>query len=254
MVNIWKCAIFSAVIAATALAQVPPQERRAALAGGNPNGPGKCTIEIVADVTAEVEIRGDVAILRTLAGAPAQWRRFQCNVPVPANPIGFRFEGIDGRGRQQMRQAAGAGRSAVIRIDDPRPGNEGYTFDIMWNGAAGGPPPPPSGPPPNFGRGDRDGRDRDFGRPGPYRTDEAIRACQDAVIDQATARLRPRDARDIMMRNARVDDGPGRNDWIVGTFDIRRGRDFDSYRFSCSVDFAARRIRSADFNPIRDRR
>src|SRR5262249_13953594 len=157
------------------------------------------------DITAEVEIRGEVAILRTLAGGPAQWRRFQCNVPLPANPIGFRFEGIDGRGSQNMMQAAGAGRPAVIRIDDPRPGTEGYTFDIMWNGNAGGPPPPP--PPPAYGRGDRDNRGRDFGRPGPYQADEAIRACQDAVIDQARTRLRVRDTRDIMMRNTRVDDG-----------------------------------------------
>src|SRR3974390_3347847 len=109
MVQIWKCAVVSALVGAAALAQAPPQERRAALAGGNPNGPGKCTIEIVVDLSAEVEIRGDVAILRTTGGYPAQWRRFQCNVPLPANPISFRFEGIDGRGSQQMMQAAGAG-------------------------------------------------------------------------------------------------------------------------------------------------
>ena len=240
MVHIWKCAAISAVLAATAFAQLPPQERRAALGGGRPDGPGKCTIEIVVDTAAEVEIRGDAATLRTLAGAPAQWRRFQCNVPLPANPIRFRFEGIDGRGRQQLQQPAGAGRPAVIRIDDPRPGNEGYTFDIIWDGAAGGPPPV---------FGDRDRRDRIP----PFQAADAIRACEDAIIDQALSRLQ---VQAVAIRNTRVDDGPGRNDWIVGTFETRRGRDWDAYRFSCSVDFAGRRLRSADFDRVgpRDRR
>jgi hypothetical protein len=228
----------SILTASAVLAQAPPQERRAALAGGNPNGPGKCTIEIVADLSAEVEIRGDRAILRTTGGYPAQWRRFQCNVPLPENPVNFRFEGIDGRGSQQMRQAAGAGRPAIIRVDDPRPGTEGYTFDIIWNGAAGPPPPPP--PPPG-------GRGRDFGRPGPFQADDAIHACQDAVVDQAARRNQ---LRGFTFRGTRIDDGPGRNDWVIGFFDVRRGRDSEAYRFSCSVDFGGRRVRSVDFDRV----
>jgi hypothetical protein len=247
MVNIWKCVVVSTLAATAALAQAPPQERRAALAGGNPNGPGKCTIEIVADLSAEVEIRGDRAVLRTTGGYQAQWRRFQCNVPLPENPVNFRFEGIDGRGSQQLRQAAGAGRPAIIHIDDTRPGTEGYTFDIIWNGAAGPPPPPIF----NGSGGDRRDGDRRDRVPPPFQADDAIRACQDAVIDQAARRSQ---LQGFTFRGTRIDDGPGRNDWVIGFFDVRRGRDVDTYRFSCSVDFGGRRIRSADFDRVNDHR
>ena len=47
---------------------------------------GKCTVEVVVDGAAEVEIRGDNAVLRNLKGQPPQWRRFECNAPLPANP------------------------------------------------------------------------------------------------------------------------------------------------------------------------
>jgi hypothetical protein len=147
------------------------------------------------------------------------------------------------------------GGPAVIRIDDPQGGSEGYTFDITWNGVA------PTGPPPGFGPDrdrdrDRDGdrppppdRGRDFGRP--FEAREAVRACEQAAIDQATNRFHPQT---VVIRESRVDDGPGRNDWVVGTLEVRRGRDLDAYRFSCSVDFRGRQIRSVDLDPARPRR
>ena len=72
--------------------------RRAEIRGGGGNG--KCTIEVVVDSSAEGEIRGDNAVLRTLAGQPASWRRFVCNEPMPQRPAEFRFSGIDGRSRK----------------------------------------------------------------------------------------------------------------------------------------------------------
>src|SRR5258708_29843029 len=92
-------------IAAASLAVITvslnAQPRRASLRGGG-GDQGKCTIEVVVDGVAEVEIRGDTAELRNLAGQPAQWRRFECNGPMPSNPADFRFAGVDGRGRQQL--------------------------------------------------------------------------------------------------------------------------------------------------------
>ncbi len=76
-------------------------ERRANFTGGG--GPeGKCTIEVVVDGAAEVEIRGDRALLRNVFGQPPQWRRFVCNSPMPPNPANFRFQGVDGRGSQKL--------------------------------------------------------------------------------------------------------------------------------------------------------
>jgi hypothetical protein len=134
-------------------------ERRATMRGGGGDR-GKCTIEVVVDGAAEIEIRGDRAVIRNLAGRPAEWRRFECNSIMPPNPADFRFQGIDGRGRQTLVRDPRGGSPAVVRIDDPQNGSEGYTFDIMW--AAGGFAPAPAPPPPPVERGpDSWRRDRD---------------------------------------------------------------------------------------------
>ena len=113
-------------------------ERSASLrGGGNPNN-GKCTIEVVVDGTVEVEIRGDRAQMRNLTGRPPEWRRFECNGVMPPNPGDFRFQGIDGRGRQSLiRDPRRSQGSAVILIEDRDNGAEGYTFDIMWSAGGG---------------------------------------------------------------------------------------------------------------------
>src|SRR5260370_13359567 len=85
--------------------------------GGNPDR-GKCTIEVVVDGVAEVEVRGDSAILRNISGQPAQWRRFECNGPMPANMRNFRFAGVDGRGRQELLRDPRNGGGAGGRIEN----------------------------------------------------------------------------------------------------------------------------------------
>lgn len=151
------------------------QRRASFLSGGDPNR-GKCTVEVVVDGAAEVEIRGDNAVLRNLSGQPPQWRRFECNGPLPANPVNFRFAGVDGRGRQTLIRDPRNGGVAVIRLEDRDNGSEGYTFDIFWESAGGfarpgqggypgrdqgGYPPQAAPPPPPDRRYDRDDRDRD---------------------------------------------------------------------------------------------
>ncbi|MBV9400493.1 MAG: hypothetical protein JO062_21120 [Bryobacterales bacterium] len=145
--------------ASIALAQRPsrPATIRARITGGG--GDGKCTFEVVVDDVAEVEIRDDRGTLRTISGNPSTWRRLDCNQPLPRNPVNFRFNGIDGRGRQFLVRDPNSNRgTAVIRIEDPRPGAEAYTGDLLWsNFGSGGPRPfpPPGGsaafPPPGVG-------------------------------------------------------------------------------------------------------
>src|SRR6266567_3056744 len=77
-------------------------QRRAVMTGGGNGDRGKCTIEVVVDGAAEVEIRGDNATLRDISGQPPQFRRFQCTSVMPVNPANFRFSGVDGRGRQEL--------------------------------------------------------------------------------------------------------------------------------------------------------
>lgn len=153
-----------ATLASAAALTVSAQslERRADITGGGERDRGKCTIEVVVDGAAEVEIRGDHAVLRNLGGRPPQWRRFVCNAPMSINPAGFRFAGVDGRGRQTLVHMPEGGAPAVVHIEDPPSGSEGYTFDIFWEmrGYTAAPPPPPP-PPPDRRDDERFYRERD---------------------------------------------------------------------------------------------
>ncbi len=247
---------FSFIVGVVALgmaaANAQSVERRAAFAGGGNPIEGKCTIEVVVDIAADVEIRGDRAVLRTLGGRPAEWRRFQCTSPMPPNMADFHFAGVDGRGLQRLQQDPRRGGVAVVHIEDPASGSEGYTFDLTWRGGNAPPPPPPPADRDRRFDGDRRDGDRDRNRPR-FSVDDAVRVCQDAIRDRAADRLRG--AR-IDFRRSGPDDDPNRRDQIVGTFDASRGNGrVDSFRFNCSIDFDAGRVRSADFGPMdRDRR
>lgn len=248
-------------VAGSAYAQQGLQRRANMVGGGGPDF-GKCTIEVVVDGGAEVEIRGDTATLRDINGQMPQWRRFECTSPLPANPANFRFAGVDGRGSQNLVRDPRNGGSAVVQIADPQGGAEGYTFDIFWGNDRGpgpqdrgpftqdrrgdqpyrdqgGPPPPP------FGRdGDRYDRDRYGDRGGNrFTAEQAIQVCQDSIAAQANIRFR---GQIVRMGRLSMDNNPGRNDWVMGDLTVRRrfGRQ-DTYRFSCSVNFATGQVRTA---------
>jgi hypothetical protein len=244
----WRMGAFAVVAASISFGQ-PGYPRQATMVGGGGPDRGKCTIEVVVDDVAQVEIRGATAWLRTVSGQPAQWRRFECNGALPPNPVDFRFAGVDGRGRQMLvRDPRSNGGTAVVQIEDKDGGAEGYTFDIFWGGFGGGP-----GPGPGVGRPDDpmyrpNYRDSDYYRR--YRhgfgVDEAVSLCQQAVLRQATRRFR---TNDVHFHRTSIDDGPGRQDWVVGTLDVHRRAGEERFRFSCSVDFESGRIRSADIDP-----
>jgi hypothetical protein len=207
-------------------AHADPLSRRATITGGGGNG--RCAIEVTVDGTAEVEISGDLGLLTTISGQPATWRRFQCNAPVPRNPVDFRFARIGGRGSMGLLQdPRSTGGRTVIHIDDPQGGRGGYSFDLQWRGfGAGGWSPAPSSP---------------LG-PGRFPMARAIRICQDSVAD----RLNRDGYQNINCERIIPDDNPGRHDWVVGTATGARGYGTTRFSFSCSVDFNSGRVRSVD--------
>jgi hypothetical protein len=163
-----KSQIFRTIAATATLATAmfaQNSQRQATIVGGGGPDRGKCTLEVVVDDVAQVEIRGTTATLRTLSGQPAQWRRFECTGAMPVNPANFRFAGVDGRGRQELTRDPRNGGVAVVQIEDKDGGAEGYTFDITWDARGpntGGNPnagPVPGGNPPNY-------QDRDQRGPG----------------------------------------------------------------------------------------
>jgi hypothetical protein len=102
--------------------------------GDRNSSQGKCTFEVDVDGVAEVSVQGSRGTLRTLTGEPARWVRLDCNRPLPPNPRNFRFQGIDGRGRQTLIRSPNRNRgAAVVRLEDPKGGREGYTGDLIWN-------------------------------------------------------------------------------------------------------------------------
>src|SRR3954470_10083413 len=103
-------------VAAVACAQQIPQ-RAAIVGGGNPNA-GQCTVTVLVDGQAEIEVRGSNATMRDLGGAPPQWRRFECTAAMPSNPASFRFDGLNGRGHQNLVAEPRNGGPAVIRLED----------------------------------------------------------------------------------------------------------------------------------------
>jgi len=211
------------------------QDRRATFSLRPVPDGGKCTIEVDVDDIAQVEISGDMGRIRTLSGQPSTWRRFECTGPMPPNVADFRFSGVDGRGRQMLVSDPRNNRGlAVIRIEDPKGGREGYTFDIEWRGGG----PPVGGPPVGGGFGG-DGRDRDRRDGDRWEASRAIAACQDAVRDRSG---RDYSVRDLDFGRVAFEDAPGRTDYVDGTF-VSRGRRRDSYTFTCAVDFDGRRIR-----------
>jgi hypothetical protein len=236
-----KISLTLLVLASVAALNAQTMQRRASITNRASGDREKCTIEVVVDGAAEVEIRGDNATLRNISGQLPQWRRFECSAPMPPNPANFRFNGVDGRGRQQLVRDPRGGGSAVIRIEDPDGGAEGYTFDITWGGGGGYSERVVPAPPPAY-------------QPGPYQgggnrrftSEQAIEVCRESVRQQAFDRFHPADVR---FRRINIDDNPGRNDWVVGAIDVRYGNGREEpYRFSCSVNFDTGRVRSAQID------
>jgi hypothetical protein len=259
-----------AALAGNSMAQT--YQRNANMRGGN-GSEGKCTIEVVVDGAAQVEIRGASASLTNLNGQQPQWRRFECTSAMPANPEGFRFTGVDGRGRQQLVRAPRNGSPAVVEIVDPDNGSEGYTFDLTWNNT--GYVQPPYQPQYqnnngqynngqynngqynngqyNNGQNDRynnnqgRGNGRGQNQNNYYIADRVVQVCEDNVRQQALARYR---GSNIQFRDTTIDDNPGRADYVIGTVDVRTpGRPDQQMKFSCSVDFNTGQVRSADLQP-----
>jgi hypothetical protein len=172
-----KTKVFFAMAALVFAGQAAAQtfERRANVRPEGPPGEGRCSVEVVVDGVAEIEIRGDYAAMRNLGGRSPEWRRFDCTRPLPANPEDFRFRGLEGRGRQQLIRDPRNGGTAVIRIEDPQAGEGRYIFELAWAGRGG---PPERDFDRDRDRGDRDrDRDRDHdeflrGRDDFYRRDD----------------------------------------------------------------------------------
>jgi hypothetical protein len=216
--------------------QAQTVRRQAAILGGGGDR-GRCTVEITVDGAVEIAIRADDATVTNLKGQMPELRRFECSSRLPGNPIEFRFAPVSGRGRQELVRPAAGEQPAVVRIEDPQNGSDRYVFELTWRNEG-----PPMDRRDGGRRDDRDRRVR-------FTTDQAIDVCRAEVRRRLADRFRPDD---INFREIRIDDAPGRGEWVVGTLEAGRDeRRRESMRFSCSVDFEAGKVRDAQIDPVR---
>lgn len=227
---------------------------------------GKCTIEVRVDDVAEVEVRGETGYLRTLQGQPASWVRFVCNAPFPADMQEFKFKGIDGRGRVELRRDPRDNRgAAVVYIVDTKGGSEGYTFDLEWKGGY------LSGNRPRGGVTRRDdnssgrsGGDSGgfFGRSGggssnsggrssggffddnnTNSTANSVRACQEEIAN----RLRRDSYSNFDFGSASLSDRAGKRDWMAGEGRARRYGTTYTFDYACRMDLDRAQVREVDY-------
>jgi hypothetical protein len=202
----------------------------------------KCTVDLIVDGSAQLEIYGDTGELTTLPGQQSVWRSFQCSAPLPYDPSDFRFNRIGGKGQVRLLRDPRSNKGrAVIRIDDPSSGRERYTFDLQWYGTEGGgrqpfpagAPGPPGAP---YGRG-----------PGPIESPmaRAVRNCQDSVSTRINQSGYPH----VTFGDTIPDGGRGRHDWLIGFVTASRRFETKQFSFSCSVDFNSGWVRSVDIRP-----
>jgi hypothetical protein len=206
-------------------------ERRAVITGDRGAPGGHCSGEVVVDGAADIELRGAMGRLIDVGGRNPEWRRLECTNPLPPDPGSIRFT-VNGRGQSRLVRDPREGGTAVIHIEDPEGGAEIYRFELFWNDVRGD--YPPSGPPDGAGR---------------FTTAQAIRVCQDEIRQMAVGRF---GRSDVAFQRTGMDDNPGRNDWVAGVLEVRPfNAPEQHYRFSCSVNFATGRVRSANIEPAR---
>ncbi len=235
--------MFRFVILATlsVVAYSQTYQRQAVITGNGGQDKGKCTIEVTVDGVAEVQIRGTNAILRNISGQLPQWRRFECNSPMPNRPTAFKFSGIDGRGKQQLVVDPAQGGVAVVRIEDGDGGSEGYTFDVEWQGGSSGGPFDIGA----FGQGQAGQGQVGQGQVGGMTSADGVAVCQQEILRQATQRF---SSSDVYFRRTQVENNRGNQNRVRGTIDVNRGPNRERYRFNCVVNLANGRVRTAQID------
>lgn len=255
-----KLAMYSLLLAAASItqAQTPGDVRRATI-GGAGNTSGKCTIAVRVDIAAEIDVYGDSGRLRTLSGQPATWTRMECTDPLPYSMTDFRFRGIDGRGTVTLaRDPRNNNSMAVVRVEDPRGGAAGYTFEIEWSGASGGSPvngfATGWGSPAVAAEPETNQAPRRSGTPGLWGTGRRSAISAEKALDLCRAEVHARGDRDYGLReidvtSVAINTTGGRRDQVSGTFDDESGgpRRTVAYRFTCQLDSATGQVSSVEF-------
>ncbi len=205
---------------------------------GGDSSNGKCIVRIMVDDTVNVRIGNGQIRVDTLAGQPSRDDGSECSSMLRngRNLSDFRFHGIDGRGevRLQSDPRNDPRGEAVIYIRDSKGGDEGYTFEVTWQGDNGN----------GNGDGNRGGgffnNNSRNGNGSGY--DQALNSCMDGVRTQVE--------RDYGVTNLNFDqmnanNNNGRRDRITGTARAGGSRG-DRYSYDCQVNMNNGNVRNVN--------
>lgn len=212
---------FATVAAFTAAGSAQTVHRRAILVPADYPSEGRCTVSALVYGDAQVEIRGDSATLRNVAGPAPEWHRFECTGPLPNSPSNLRIRAVEGTGRMTLSYDSDVGGAAVVRIENPEiAGGQIYTFDIFW-------------------RPERVYQSNDADRA--VLDDDSIQACRTATEN----RIRNDGYRNVHFGSVSKDDR-GANDTVTGTVSASNSNGSNAFTFSCRVNPSDGQIRQLD--------
>lgn len=124
------------LLAVSAVAAAEPVLKQATLTGDGQSAAGKCTMEVILNGSAVIDLLGPTASLRSLTGEPLGWRRFECTAILPPNPDGFQLRLTSGRGRLTLLRhpLLDGGGPASFRVKSSVEFPEVFVLEIIWTG------------------------------------------------------------------------------------------------------------------------
>ena len=135
-----KKLLFSAIATSamvTGLMAAQSSQRTASFTSNTVADSGRCTVEVVVPGEARVRIHGDTATLVKVSGRDPEWRKFECTSQMPKKPAEFRVETTGGRGHEELVHGPrGHSGTATVFINDPKHGEDTYSFEVVWGNAA----------------------------------------------------------------------------------------------------------------------
>jgi hypothetical protein len=213
--------------------ELPGAEFRPRFTSGVDPFEGSCKLRVRIDEEAELIMRGDVVTLRPLKGGPGRDLGSECTAPLPSRGIlEFDFRKTDGRGTAEVLERPDRRNHSrvVIRIRDPKNGDDKYTLEFQWATRSG------------LGGG--------LGKPGrrepsaaSFPVDEAISLCHD-VVRGRIAEQHGYTGAEFLRTSAVV----GRHEWFAGEATARRGDSRATFAFECNVSLNAGRVLEARVN------
>lgn len=238
------------------------------ITGGGDSSSGKCIVRIMVDNTVNVRIGNGQILVDTVEGQPSRNDGSECTSMLRngRNLSDFRFRGIDGRGEVRLASDPRQDQrgEAVISIRDTKGGDEGYTFEVSWQGDNGNSNTGGGffGGNNNNNNNNNDGvynNDGRYNNNGSYNNngrnnngnnnngknnnvagyDRAVTSCMERVRSQIQ---RDYNVNNVNFDNMNANNNSGGRDRISGT--ARSGNSNDQYRYSCQGNLNNGNIRS----------